>query len=502
MTAPLFNLPITAPITGGAAANPAGQSALGGFEALLAAFFGGEAQDAAAGLFGSAVGKSEPQAADETKSEPEADKDAPVDPLAMAAMLLTTPAPVAAAAVAVAVADAALSGKDGEKANTAPAAQAFAAPAVEDGLESATAPSTGETPEAPAAATGQPAEAALTETLAPVGKPVETKAGSPTEKPSEPKPAHEPKAAQHAAATPTPAPAAQPHNPLTQAKEAPAPQTLALAEAAVAASEGEAQAAERVETPANPAPRAGRHADAARRSNSAGEAVSVAPPADDAVLPNAVTGVATADAAGEPAASVEAEIAVPTPAAREAKPEAGPADKPDFQLPAQASAVAHAHSNAVAAHSQQVRATSETVANLTAQMSKKLEGRSTKFDVELTPAGLGQVNIAVEIAASGKMTAAMSFETPQAAAELRARAHELQRALEQAGFDLSGGLSFDVAGDQGRQAQQQQQQHDGAAWRGRAFQAVLGTAGEAAETAATAALAYTRRSDTGVDVRI
>ena len=96
----------------------------------------------------------------------------------------------------------------------------------------------------------------------------------------------------------------------------------------------------------------------------------------------------------------------------------------------------------------------------------------------------------------------MSFDSPQAAAELRSRSHELQRALEQAGFDLSGGLSFDVAGDQGRQAQQQQQQNDGAAWRGRAFQAVLGTAGEAAETAAAAALQYSRRSETGVDIRI
>jgi hypothetical protein len=151
-----------------------------------------------------------------------------------------------------------------------------------------------------------------------------------------------------------------------------------------------------------------------------------------------------------------------------------------------------------------VRATSETVANLTAQIGKKLEGRVTKFDVELTPGGLGHVSIAVEIAASGKMTAAMSFDSPQAAAEVRARSHELQRALEQAGFDLAGGLTFDVNGERGgdgRGLAQQQQQNDGAS-RGRAFQAVLGTAGEAAESAAVAALQYARRSETGVDIRI
>ncbi len=101
------------------------------------------------------------------------------------------------------------------------------------------------------------------------------------------------------------------------------------------------------------------------------------------------------------------------------------------------------------------------------------------------------------------MTAAMSFESPQAAAELRARSNELQRALEQAGFDLSGGLSFDVAGDRGDgRGAAQQQQNDGAAWRGRAFQAVLGTAGDAVESASSLALNYGRRSTTGVDVRI
>ena len=97
----------------------------------------------------------------------------------------------------------------------------------------------------------------------------------------------------------------------------------------------------------------------------------------------------------------------------------------------------------------------------------------------------------------------MSFDSPQAAAELRARSNDLQRALEQAGFDLSGGVSFDVAGDRGEgRGAPQQQQNDGAAWRGRAFQAVLGTAGEAVESASSLALNYGRRSTTGVDVRI
>ena len=187
-------------------------------------------------------------------------------------------------------------------------------------------------------------------------------------------------------------------------------------------------------------------------------------------------------------------------APRSAESEA-PADAPDIAAPpAPATPAAHAAAPAAAAPA---RATSETVANLTAQISNKLEGHSTKFDVELNPAGLGRVSVSVEIAASGKMTAAMSFDSPQAAAELRARSSEIQRALEQAGFDLSGGLSFDVAGDRGDgRGAPQQQQNDGAAWRGRAFHAVLGTVGEAAEAASSLALNHGRPPTTGVDVRI
>ena len=152
-----------------------------------------------------------------------------------------------------------------------------------------------------------------------------------------------------------------------------------------------------------------------------------------------------------------------------------------------------------------VRGSPQTVANLAAQIAKKLEGRSTRFDLELNPQGLGRVDVRMEIGATGRMSAAMTFDTPAAAAELRARANELQRHLEQAGFDLSGGLSFDVAGDrgQGRQAQQQHSDSDtGQAFRGRAFQQALATADGAAQSAISGALNLRRSLISGVDVRI
>lgn len=192
------------------------------------------------------------------------------------------------------------------------------------------------------------------------------------------------------------------------------------------------------------------------------------------------------------------------------KPEAAPlkveaAADDATQAQAQAPAVsAHATPAMAQAATTAVRGAPETVASLAAQIIKKAEGRATRFDVELHPADLGRVDVRLEIGAHGRLTASMSFENPQAAAELRGRADELQRALENAGFDLSGGLSFDVAGDRGQnQNQPEQQSPDGGALRGRAFEAALATAGETANAALAGALnAYQSRVAPGLDIRI
>lgn len=147
-------------------------------------------------------------------------------------------------------------------------------------------------------------------------------------------------------------------------------------------------------------------------------------------------------------------------------------------------------------------ATPATVADLAAQVSRKLEGRNTHFDIQLTPEGLGKVDVRVDIDAQGRLTAAMAFDNPQAAHELRGRSSELLRALEQAGFDMSGGLSFSSPQDQGSGGRFADQAPDREAWQGRAFQNAMGLADEA-DAALTAARTYQPRlSATGVDVRI
>ncbi|MBT9470664.1 MAG: flagellar hook-length control protein FliK [Pseudomonadota bacterium] len=485
MTAPIFNLPMTSPIAGNSTANAA-QGPMAGFEALLAAFFGEPGDLAAgAGLFGDGQVSDEDAAKTQTgladaQSTPTLSTEAQV----LAAML-AAPAPQIAQAAANAAASTA---SEGEAAGGSPPAPAIAfvppGPAVTPLAPQATAeasdlPAPKVDPSALATADAQTATAAAATDpdLA-----VPTAATAPDTK----TPAKSPVATAPQAAAPQPIAQTPPPAPTTAPVAA---QVMAQAETVAAEPAAEAE-------PAAPhgAPRNAKSADLARRT--AGQAAAPVAPADDAALPSAVTAVANASASGEAASSVETETAAPA-APRDAK---AATDAPDFQAPAPAAAT---HAAAPAAHAAPVKATPETVAHLTAQISKKLDGQSTKFDVELNPAGLGRVSVSVEIAASGKMTAAMSFESPQAAAELRARSNELQRALEQAGFDLSGGLSFDVAGDRGDgRGAAQQQQNDGAAWRGRAFQAVLGTAGEAVESASSLALNYGRRSTTGVDVRI
>ncbi len=180
------------------------------------------------------------------------------------------------------------------------------------------------------------------------------------------------------------------------------------------------------------------------------------------------------------------------------------ADAPDGTI--QSDARTAAQSLTPVAHgAQAVRGSPETVATFAAQIIKKLEGQSTRFDVELNPAGLGKVDVRIDIGAHGRISAAMMFDNPAAAADLRARASELQRMLEQAGFDMSGGLSFDVAGDRGQQqrnAWQDQNDNAGQAFRGQAFRAALDTAGKATDAAIEGALRLRRGVNAGLDLRI
>jgi len=150
----------------------------------------------------------------------------------------------------------------------------------------------------------------------------------------------------------------------------------------------------------------------------------------------------------------------------------------------------------------QTTATAQTAPLLANEILRKSGGRSAQFDISLTPEGLGKVDVQISINPRGELTASMVFDTPQAAAELRGRSAELQKSLEQAGFQVSqNGLSFSDTSRQGFGTTQQQAQHDQRQGPGlaRVFAEASGTA-ELTDLAA--AKAYTPSNSRSIDVRI
>jgi hypothetical protein len=97
-----------------------------------------------------------------------------------------------------------------------------------------------------------------------------------------------------------------------------------------------------------------------------------------------------------------------------------------------------------------VDATAATVPALATAMARKITGRSSRFELELDPAGLGKVKVSVQIDSQGRLAAHLAFDRADAAAALKGRADELRTALQTAGFDLGGaGLSFTSGGGTG-----------------------------------------------------
>ncbi|TFW13170.1 flagellar hook-length control protein FliK [Brevundimonas intermedia] len=56
----------------------------------------------------------------------------------------------------------------------------------------------------------------------------------------------------------------------------------------------------------------------------------------------------------------------------------------------------------------------------------------------LTPEDLGRVDVSLEIGKDGQLSARLAFDNPAAAADLKGRADELRRQLQDAGFQVAG----------------------------------------------------------------
>lgn len=140
------------------------------------------------------------------------------------------------------------------------------------------------------------------------------------------------------------------------------------------------------------------------------------------------------------------------------------------------------------------RLSMDAVAQLSAQIIRRLEGRATRFDIELNPVELGRVDVRLDIDAEGRLAARLAFDNPAAAVELRGRVDELRRDLQQAGFQLADdAFSFADRGGSGRD----QASHGDDARRLHARSAEL-----AAEIDAAAQPALRTMTRLGLDVRV
>lgn len=144
--------------------------------------------------------------------------------------------------------------------------------------------------------------------------------------------------------------------------------------------------------------------------------------------------LAEADATSAPAKAKSAPVDAATT-------DASAPSRADNMIPSATTREMHAQS-AAADHNPPLstlsRATVETTAHLAAQIARRLDGRSTRFDMVLTPEDLGRVDVSLEIGKDGQLSARLAFDNPAAAADLRGRADELRRQLQDAGFQVSG----------------------------------------------------------------
>uniref|UniRef100_UPI0025FA8762 flagellar hook-length control protein FliK n=1 Tax=Brevundimonas sp. TaxID=1871086 RepID=UPI0025FA8762 len=248
--------------------------------------------------------------------------------------------------------------------------------------------------------------------------------------------------------------AAKPHGPLILPAEAgrPSPTTLSLLAAVTgqARADGAAETIRRMVAEAPevtpPQPVEGKEASAPDVQLSSlptapsGSEPSPATPAR-AGAPTPDTGAARSETAASPRGAAETgEVA-------ETAPDAPLEDGIDVLPVSTREAIAPQPARPDAAAVQ--RQSFDAVTQVAAQIIRRLEGRSTRFEMELHPADMGRVDVRLDIDAEGRVAARLAFDNPAAAADLRGRADELRRNLEDAGFQLADD-ALDFADREGR----------------------------------------------------
>src|SRR5690606_12497722 len=141
----------------------------------------------------------------------------------------------------------------------------------------------------------------------------------------------------------------------------------------------------------------------------------------------------------------------------------------------------------------------EATAQIAAQILRRLEGRSTRFEIALRPDEMGRVDVKLDIDSEGRLAARLAFDNPAAAADLRGRADEMRRQLEAAGFQLADDAFEFAERDSGSSAFDRGQ--DARAGHGRAFAAAARLNAEA-DVAPPAPWLNVSLAPEGVDMKV
>ena len=90
-----------------------------------------------------------------------------------------------------------------------------------------------------------------------------------------------------------------------------------------------------------------------------------------------------------------------------------------------------------------------------------------RYEVRLDPAELGRVDVRIEVGADKKVHAILAAHDSAALTDLMRGQRSLERALNDAGFDLAeGGIRFELSSDQGRNPNENNGNRSGNVWRG------------------------------------
>ena len=167
----------------------------------------------------------------------------------------------------------------------------------------------------------------------------------------------------------------------------------------------------------------------------------------------------TTSTAADPAASkVQGVQAKTTQVAAGAAAEAAPDIKPDAAPPTTTTTVDPLATTRGATETARAAQTSPALQNAPAttiqvyqRMVERFDGRAQRYEVRLDPAELGRVDVRIEVGADKKVHAVLAAHDSAALSDLMRGQRSLERALNDAGFDLAeGGIRFELSSDQGR----------------------------------------------------